>query len=60
MGKLITLLEPTSFKGPEYEKYIDKDNLYDWNKLIVSIQASEKELKDALIQYSIASLDGNF
>ncbi|XP_057336272.1 sister chromatid cohesion protein DCC1 [Microplitis mediator] len=60
LGKLLTLLEPSSFKGPEYEKYIDKDNLYDWDKLINSIQASEKELEDALIQYSIASLDGYY
>ncbi|XP_074109105.1 sister chromatid cohesion protein DCC1 isoform X2 [Cotesia typhae] len=60
ISKLISLLEPSSFKGPEYEKYIEKDTLYDWDKLFSNIQASEKELKDAITHFCIPILDGYY
>ncbi|CAG5074035.1 Similar to dscc1: Sister chromatid cohesion protein DCC1 (Danio rerio) [Cotesia congregata] len=52
--------DPSSFKGPEYEKYIERDTLYDWDRLFSSIQASEKELKHAITQFSISILDGYY
>nr|XP_034174267.1 sister chromatid cohesion protein DCC1 isoform X1 [Osmia lignaria] len=58
--KLLDLLEPTSFKGMEYESSIPQELLYDWHRLQSEIQASEEELKQALKDYLIVNIDGYF
>ncbi|XP_031829296.1 sister chromatid cohesion protein DCC1 [Nomia melanderi] len=60
LDRLISTLEPTSFKGIEYESTISKEHLYDWDKLRSEIQASEDELNKALNDYLITNIDGYF
>lgn len=58
LEKLLTVLEPTSFKGKEYESMIAREHLYNWHRLQSEIQASENELNQALKDYSIVNIDG--
>ena len=60
LEKLLTVLEPTSFKGKEYESMIAREHLYNWHRLQSEIQASEDELNQALKDYSIVNIDGYF
>ncbi|XP_033225073.1 sister chromatid cohesion protein DCC1 [Belonocnema kinseyi] len=59
-NKLTQILGETAFRGIEYEKGIDKEKLFDWDKLRSKIQASDEELKQALPQYSIVNIDGYY
>ena len=52
-------MEPSSFKGLEYEKTIDPSTLYNWNRIQSEIQASDGEIEAALPEYLIACMDGN-
>ncbi|XP_043802214.1 sister chromatid cohesion protein DCC1 [Apis laboriosa] len=58
--KLLNILEPTSFKGMEYESSICHELLYNWHRLQNEIQASEDELIQALNDYLIVNIDGYF
>lgn len=60
LEKLLNILEPTSFKGIEYESSISHELLYDWHRLKNEIQASEAELIQALNNYLITNIDGYF
>lgn len=60
LEKLLNILEPTSFKGIEYESSISHEHLYDWHRLKNEIQASEAELIQALNNYLITNIDGYF
>jgi hypothetical protein len=60
LSKLKIILEPSSFKGLEYEKLIEKSTLYDWEKLQNVIQASDGEILAALPEYLIAYMNGIF
>ncbi|XP_014212032.1 sister chromatid cohesion protein DCC1 [Copidosoma floridanum] len=60
LNKLQTILEPSSFKGLEYEKLLDPSCFYDWQKLRNEIQASDEEIKEALADNLIAELDGYY
>ncbi|XP_043529668.1 sister chromatid cohesion protein DCC1 isoform X2 [Frieseomelitta varia] len=60
LEKLLNVLEPTSFKGIEYESSISHELLYDWHRLKNEIQASEAELIQALNDYLITNIDGYF
>lgn len=59
LEKLLNILEPTSFKGIEYESSISHELLYDWHRLKNEIQASEAELIQALNNYLITNIDGS-
>ncbi|XP_051161356.1 sister chromatid cohesion protein DCC1 [Leptopilina boulardi] len=59
-SKLPVILGPTTFNGTEYEKRIDKKELYNWNKLRSHIQASDEELINALSQYSVVNINGYY
>ena len=58
LSKLVTILEPSAFKGLGSEKHIDKSTLYDWNRLKSHIQASDAEIESALLDYNITIIDG--
>ncbi|OXU23097.1 hypothetical protein TSAR_013014 [Trichomalopsis sarcophagae] len=60
LSKLQTLLEPSSFKGMEYEKLIDKSTLYDWERIQDNVQASDGEILKALPELLIAQMDGYY
>lgn len=60
LSKLQLILEKSSFKGLEYEKHVDKNSLYDWNRLIGEVQASDGEIQAALPDYLIACIDGTY
>ncbi|CAL7934603.1 unnamed protein product [Xylocopa violacea] len=60
LEKLLTVLEPTSFKGKEYESSIPQELLYNWHRLQNEIQASEDELTQALSDQLIVNIDGYF
>ncbi|CAK9830357.1 Sister chromatid cohesion protein DCC1 [Anthophora retusa] len=60
LEKLLSVLEPTSFKGVEYESSIPQELLYNWKRLQNEIQASEDELIQALNDYLIVTIDGYF
>ncbi|XP_076629058.1 sister chromatid cohesion protein DCC1 isoform X1 [Colletes latitarsis] len=60
LEKLLSVLEPTSFKGIEYESTIAQELLYDWHKLQNEIQASEDELYQALNEYLIVNINGYY
>lgn len=57
MKKLTAVLEKTMFKGPEHECTINKDELYSYEELLNIVQASDKELKDALRNMNIAVIE---
>lgn len=59
LEKILSLLEPSSFKGIAYEKQIDPEYLHDWRRLRRNIQSSDHELEEALTKYSVAVIDGN-
>ncbi|KAK0083474.1 hypothetical protein PV325_008729 [Microctonus aethiopoides] len=60
LEKILSLLEPSSFKGLAYEKQIDTEYLYDWERLRRNIQSSDHELEEALTRYSVAIIDGYY
>ncbi|KAG7213854.1 hypothetical protein KM043_003065 [Ampulex compressa] len=59
LEKLLAILEPSSFKGLEYESAVDAESLYDWDRLRNEIQASEDELSRALLDYLVANMNGH-
>lgn len=52
------LLGPSSFKGLEYERDLDEDTLYTFEDLEGKIQASPEELKRAIDNNLIVTMDG--
>ncbi|XP_078046730.1 sister chromatid cohesion protein DCC1 [Augochlora pura] len=58
--KLLDILDPTSFKGMEYEYAVPQEFLYTWDKLRNEIQASENELRKILADYRITEIDGYY
>ncbi|KAF7992804.1 hypothetical protein HCN44_005148 [Aphidius gifuensis] len=60
LGNLLSLLTPSSFNGPEYEKTIDKSTLCNWDKLASSIQASDEEIKEALSRHMVVEINGYY
>lgn len=58
LSKIQVVLEPSSFKGLEYEKSIDKSTLYDWDRLRSQIQASDGEILAALPEFLVVFMDG--
>nr|XP_033342542.1 sister chromatid cohesion protein DCC1 [Megalopta genalis] len=58
--KLLSILEPTAFKGMEYESTIPQELLYNWDRLRNEVQASENELNRAFVDYLIANIDGYY
>ncbi|XP_047347986.1 sister chromatid cohesion protein DCC1 [Vespa velutina] len=58
VDKILTVLEPSCYNGKEYESDIDSTILYDWDKLRNEIQASEDELKQALNDHLVVTIDG--
>lgn len=60
VDKILTVLEPSCYKGKENESEINSRTLYDWDKLRNEIQASEDELKQALNDHLVVTIDGNF
>lgn len=58
LGNLLSLLTPSSFNGPEYEKTIDKSTLCNWDKLASNIQASDEEIKEALSRHMVVKING--
>ncbi|XP_076296827.1 sister chromatid cohesion protein DCC1 [Lasioglossum baleicum] len=60
LEKLLSILEPTTFKGMEYESAVSQELLYDWEKLRSEVQASEDELNRALNDYLIVNIDGYY
>ncbi|XP_076655799.1 sister chromatid cohesion protein DCC1 [Halictus rubicundus] len=60
LEKLLSILEPTSFHGKEYESKVPQELLYDWDRLRSEVQASEDELSRALNNYLIADIDGYY
>ncbi|XP_058790089.1 sister chromatid cohesion protein DCC1 [Phymastichus coffea] len=60
LSKLQLILEPSSFKGLEYEKNIDQSSLYDWERLRNEIQASDGEILDAFPKFLIVEMNGYY
>lgn len=60
LTNLSTLLNSSSFNGLEYESEIDPNTLYNWERLQNELQASDYELKQALADFLIADIDGNY
>lgn len=60
LTNLSTLLNSSSFNGLEYESTIDPKTLYSWERLQNELQASDHELKQALTDFLIANIDGNY
>lgn len=60
LSNLSTLLNSSSFNGLEYESEIDPNTLYNWERLQNELQASDYELKQALADFLIADIDGNY
>lgn len=60
VDKILTVLKPSCYTGKEYESNINSTTLYDWDKLRNEIQASEDELKQALNDHLVVTIDGNF
>lgn len=60
LTNLFTLLNSSSFNGLEYESAIDSNTLYSWERLQNELQASDYELKQALADFLIADIDGNY
>ncbi|XP_011309152.1 sister chromatid cohesion protein DCC1 [Fopius arisanus] len=60
VGDLLAILSPSSFKGVEYERQIDKSSLYTWKRLRESVQMSDGELKNAFSQNLVAEIDGYY
>jgi len=58
LTRLSTLLESSSFNGLEYESTVDQKTLYSWERLQNELQASDYELKQALLDFLIADIDG--
>lgn len=60
LANLSTLLNSSSFNGLENESMIDKKTLYSWERLQSELQTSDCELKQALADFLIADIDGNY
>lgn len=58
LDKMLTILEPSSFKGMEYESTIECNSFYDWERLTNEVQASDGEILNALTDFLIAEMDG--
>ncbi|KAJ8962508.1 hypothetical protein NQ318_000898 [Aromia moschata] len=57
LKKLNELLKDSVYKGPEYEFEINKDKLYTFEQLNQMVQASPKELKEALESMSVVKIN---
>ncbi|KAK2577012.1 hypothetical protein KPH14_011974 [Odynerus spinipes] len=58
VDKILAILEPSCYNGKEYESTVDLTTLYDWDKLQNEVQASEDELKQALSDHLVVTIDG--
>lgn len=58
LRKLRDLLSGTMYKGPEYEGLVNQNELYTLQDLILKVQASEDEIKNALLSLDYAIIDG--
>lgn len=58
VSKLLSILERSTFKGLEFEKMIQKQDLYDWERIISEIRASDREIQEAFVDYSITEIEG--
>ncbi|XP_046740184.1 sister chromatid cohesion protein DCC1 [Diprion similis] len=58
LNKLHKVLASSAFNGKEYESLVDQTTLYNWEKLVQEIQASEDELREALSSYLIVNING--
>lgn len=57
LHRLYEMLNKTLYKGPEYEKDTNDDDLVTYNDLLNNIQASERELNDALASMHIVKMN---
>ncbi|KAL7299430.1 hypothetical protein TKK_0007673 [Trichogramma kaykai] len=60
LGKLVRVLEPTAFKGLEYENTIEKSALLDWDKVKSIIQASDGEILRHIPDLLVVEMNGYF
>ncbi|KAG5896288.1 hypothetical protein JTB14_008845 [Gonioctena quinquepunctata] len=58
LQKLKHILSESIYKGPEFENEIDKNKLFSLEQLSSRIQASNKELREAMNPMSVIELDG--
>lgn len=58
LHKVLELLGPSSFKGIEYEKDLDEYTLFTFEQLESQVQASEEELRRAIENNLIVTMDG--
>lgn len=56
LQKLQSLLDKSVYKGPEHENEIDTSDLYTYNDILNSVQASKKELDDTLNGMQIVTM----
>lgn len=57
VGRLTSLLSTTLYNGPENEDAVSRTNLYTFDQLLSIVQASTKELEDALVDMNSFVLD---
>ncbi|KAF2879677.1 hypothetical protein ILUMI_26483 [Ignelater luminosus] len=57
LHRLYEILNKTLYKGPEYEKDVNDDDLFTYSDLLNNIQASKKELNDALASMHIVKMN---
>lgn len=57
LKKIDKLLENSLYKGPEYECDVDINNLFTLEELCEKIQASDKEIKDALNTMTVVEIN---
>ncbi|XP_023942598.2 sister chromatid cohesion protein DCC1 [Bicyclus anynana] len=60
LSKLIKLLDPTKYRGPELEYAVDKSKLYNYEALFDQIQASKAELDEELIKIQAIKIDDHY
>lgn len=60
LSKLVKLLEPSKYQGPELEYAIDKSKLLTYEAIFDQIQASRKELDQELIKVQAINIDGYY
>nr|XP_023026569.1 sister chromatid cohesion protein DCC1 [Leptinotarsa decemlineata] len=58
LKKINDFLSCTTFKGPEFEHEIDKEKLFSLGELANVVQASNKELREALNPMNVIELEG--
>lgn len=58
LSKLVKLLEPSKYQGPELEYAVNKSKLLSYETIFDQIQASRKELDEELIKVQAINIDG--